>query len=375
MLTPRGSFRCTDCVGPTYSPAGECLDCNLPYVVFSGHRTCSPCTAGHGPSEDGTECISCVGAKCPEGVRCEAIADCDACLPGNVSMGDEQCYSCTAQGKAANADQTICISCGVGQAPLDDRTACKQCTGIEFSTFGISCDDCPLGYLPDGGHIICVDVNECETRVIDNITVGVENGGCDALAEAAGESCLNTVGAYRCGECPLGFHNEGSLDVNGRNNGSRCTLPPPPPPTPGRDAEEAGTGAGAQATVEPAVPMTLSIPRNADPQEVVDTLREDLAASLEVNLEEVSVEFTAGGASGRRQMRLADLTMASNRMSLTPEEPGDVTHRRRAQMVDLACIISIQTDTPTGGLEKLSECKIARNVPHRFVHGISILAN
>ena len=306
------------------------------------------------------------GHECPEGVRCEAFADCDACLPGNVSMGDEQCYSCTAQGKAANADQTICISCGVGQAPLDDRTACKQCTGIEFSTFGISCDDCPLGYLPDGGHIICVDVNECETRVIDNITVGVENGGCDALAEAAGESCLNTVGAYRCGECPLGFNNEGSLDVNGRNNGSRCTLPPPPPPTPGRDAEEAGTGAGAQATVEPAVPMTLSIPRNTDPQEVVDTLREDLAASLEVNLEEVSVEFTAGGASGRRQMRLADLTMASNRMSLTPEEPGDVTHRRRVQMVDLVCSISIQTDAPTGGLE----CKSARNVlwsPHLFV--------
>ena len=187
------------------------------------------------------------------------------------------------------------------------------------------------------------------------------------MATAAGASCLNTVGAYRCGEvivqqfsilylslrfdgidclflntsiqsfsllrsqCPLGFINDQRLDNDGRLNGSRCLLPPPPAPAPGQDMAAAGTGAGAQATVEPTIPMGLVVPRNADPEAIVATLRQDLAASLEIDVDECRVTYTVGGAAGRRQLAAA-------------------SHRRRAQMIDLACIISIDSDSPTGNM-------------------------
>ena len=48
------------------------------------------------------------GHECPDGRVCQDFADCNACLAGNVSLGNQPCAGCTDQGKAANVDQTIC---------------------------------------------------------------------------------------------------------------------------------------------------------------------------------------------------------------------------------------------------------------------------
>ena len=38
-------WECEACFGTTYSPAGTCLDCELPYVASTDHRQCSPVSA------------------------------------------------------------------------------------------------------------------------------------------------------------------------------------------------------------------------------------------------------------------------------------------------------------------------------------------
>ena len=67
--------------------------------------------------------------------------DCDECLTTHnmsyVSLGNEQCYPCDDQGKTANADKSMCIACQAGQQPTANRTGCEDCTGNEYSTFGI----------------------------------------------------------------------------------------------------------------------------------------------------------------------------------------------------------------------------------------------
>eukprot|EP01051_Picozoa_sp_SAG22_P000466 SAG22_NODE_13_length_33548_cov_57.167773_18_plen_2478_part_00 len=97
-------------------------------------------------------------------------------------------------------------------------------------TCNVTCTPCPLGFEPDPHNVVCIDINECELPIASvNTTEETvpSMGNCDTMATAAGPACLNTVGAYRCGECPIGFANIGFLDDNGRNNGSECHPDPP----------------------------------------------------------------------------------------------------------------------------------------------------
>ena len=251
---------CVACQGATFSSFGfECQDCVPPNVVVlnAGSRTqCSACRPGLGPSADGSECVECApsctvlagvgdscvptystigvcleclapstvnnartacnppfrcppGSSCPEGELCDEREECDTCAPGNTSLGFEPCRPCTGRGEAANPTKSMCITCTIGQQPRHDRTACEQCAGNEYSTYGVSCDACPLGFTPDEQNVVCNDMDECNRN----------NGGCDRLATVAGKSCTNTAGAYRCGDCPIGLKKEESFDLEGRMNG------------------------------------------------------------------------------------------------------------------------------------------------------------
>ena len=82
----------------------------------------------------------------------------------------------------------------------DSKNPCKnnnggcsklvRCKADPSMSTGVMCGECPTGYTSSDYGITCADVDEC----------AVNNGGCDARVE-----CINTVGGYKCGNCPDGF--------------------------------------------------------------------------------------------------------------------------------------------------------------------------
>ena len=243
---------------------------------------------------------SCPAWRAAAGLRCSKFADCEICPVGNVSLGNENCYPCGEPGKAANSDNSMCITCSSGQEPRADRTQCDDCSNTKYSTFGISCEPCALGFQPDDFRVTCVDVNEC----------AVANGGCDPLAVAGGESCVNNVGNYRCGECPLGFNTIDTLDDNGRTNGSSCLLP--------EMSETGGAGAGSQAQVQPAIRIGMEVTeayRNAHDATygegveaaLAQQLTDSIIASVDLGPDDFSVRL-----SGDRRHLQADSTLTDS---------------------------------------------------------------
>eukprot|EP01047_Picozoa_sp_COSAG01_P016494 COSAG01_NODE_846_length_13141_cov_4.222205_5_plen_2539_part_01 len=131
---------CNMCPPNYYSTFGLCQMCRLPNMVGADQTSCTPpfsCPAG-------TSCI--LGNKTGEtrahlvgkwdGSACVAVKQCTKCLVGRVSSGSRPCTACKDNGKVADKLQLSCESCNAGWQPNSDRSACAQCIGLEFSSFG-----------------------------------------------------------------------------------------------------------------------------------------------------------------------------------------------------------------------------------------------
>ena len=167
---------CEPCTASTYSTFGiECLDCAAPSAVNSGKTSCTPpyqCTAG---------------SSCPDGVDCSEQNDCEACAAGRASLGILPCVLCDEQGKVANVDQSVCVSCQPGSQPNALRASCEDCAGNTFSPYGIVCDDCLGGSAVNEGHTGCDDLSGPGVSISDPATAAEILGDSNVLPQTTME--------------------------------------------------------------------------------------------------------------------------------------------------------------------------------------------
>ena len=134
---------CEPCLGTLYSTFGVCQECLPPMYAHGGSNTAE---TGNTACSDPFRCTG--GTYCPSNTSaCASQVECLQCAAGQVSTGQDYgaptaCDACDEPGKVANSDQTLCMSCTMGQEPADDRSQCVPCVGLFTSSFGISCGAC-----------------------------------------------------------------------------------------------------------------------------------------------------------------------------------------------------------------------------------------
>ncbi|MFT7582533.1 MAG: hypothetical protein ACI9MR_004215, partial [Myxococcota bacterium] len=175
---------------------------------------------------------------------------CQACAADEIapSTGSETCTACDTPGFIANAEQTECIGCPLGQYRNDDG-ACRNCPANRYSdevgNAGFaSCKICPSGSDSEAGADSCTECpvgtanphfgQACQPCAADEITATTGSKTCTACdsgfeANAAGDTCVdidectdgsntcdtlatcvNDPGSFTC-VCPTGHYlNEGT---------------------------------------------------------------------------------------------------------------------------------------------------------------------
>jgi hypothetical protein len=191
----------------------------------------------------------------------------------------------------------VCVSGAAGTMPSKDQAwPCLPCEDFTFSTYGVSCQDCPSGFKSSEGRVICEDIDECR----------FQNGGCDVLATANGKSCQNTVGSFSCGMCPDGFELIVSLetvqfsshgDESSKAKVSWCKVVAP----------RLGDDADLVRSIKSVVSMTATIVLNdiSTEESIADAeawLRQVLANQLGCDESEIVIENLRIQSDRRRQL-------------------------------------------------------------------------
>eukprot|EP01047_Picozoa_sp_COSAG01_P013358 COSAG01_NODE_624_length_14732_cov_58.900772_2_plen_2421_part_00 len=190
--------QCSLCPAGTIAPAG------LRAIRHDQQSLCIPCPAGRRRTEQ------------------MQVDQCLPCLPGRFSTaGASLCSRCGA-GSVASGYSTAgsCTKCNPGKQPNANQTICTNCNEYSFSQFGVMCQPCPAGYVPDPAHTVCIDDDECATPTAND---------CDPIrlypplpppqpedVYIGGDPCINQPGSFSCAPCPLGFSSGAS--TNGSNH-------------------------------------------------------------------------------------------------------------------------------------------------------------
>ena len=177
--TGAANFTCAG-INPC-AAAGACDPLTICAYVSPNARNCSACPAGF----TGTGTTKCVDVnECLLGSPCSAHA---LCVNTNGSFA---CAGCDAgyarlNFSGANSAGRANFSC-VPVNPCASASACDPLTSCAYVGPGAcSCSACPPGF-GGSGLAGCSDINECTT-----------SAPCDPAV-----ACTNTVGGYRCGQCP-----------------------------------------------------------------------------------------------------------------------------------------------------------------------------
>ena len=181
-----GRTACDECAGTTYSSFGvECTSCEPPNIVNSARTSCLACPPGTGPNVNRTGCEACTGVfysqigvctECQAPFRitfdgatgapigCEKCAPgeepntgrtaCDECTGTTYSSFGVECTSCEPP-NIVNSARTSCLACPPGEEPNAARTACLPCTGTNFSSFGNECVECRAPQIVNSARSTC----------------------------------------------------------------------------------------------------------------------------------------------------------------------------------------------------------------------------
>ena len=149
------SSTCEGCAGDNeYSVSGKCMPCLNTTTPSKGKTACTGayrCDPGH-------ECRK---------AKCYSAEDCTRCEIGYTSADGGTCIQCgtPAASKIAspmirNADSSLCTQCVAGKGPNAARDGCDNCTGIDYSTFGV-CQPCSNGTFPADQNRKCDTPYQC----------------------------------------------------------------------------------------------------------------------------------------------------------------------------------------------------------------------
>ena len=148
--------------GPTEDGA-DCVKCSEGF--FSDVGVCSRCPAGRSPSADFSACVPCeLGLVSPTGAACERCPDgmepilpesigCVQCAPGKFANENGEmvkCESCEA-GRYAHSMASECQSCDDGMEPLPPQGGGERCVLCSPGRAGMDgiCDECQPYQAPD----------------------------------------------------------------------------------------------------------------------------------------------------------------------------------------------------------------------------------
>ena len=379
---------CNGCELGRFSSFGfSCEDCASPRVVQNVASQCNSCPAGHGPNHAVTGCVPCSGTNfstigvcqeclapnsvnedhtgcappfvCPPGSQCTtdcSINDCTRCPAGNVSLGREQCEPCDQLGKVANAGQSACESCGVGEAPDSTRTACDTCNAGMYSSFGIACVACvypQVVTVPDGTELrtgcgLC----SAGTGPSANMTACVP---CDGLNYSISGVCQPCV----AGTAP-------------REDRTGCDEL-------GQDSQLTSVAAVTDIldkaeNIQPAVSLPFvvdaAVLEDGSPAqaEFLEAAAVDMAAALGVPREEIQMLGIESDATGRRRLQDTDVTIqfvitsvnASAAVAGIKEQLADPTSALRTspslQGIPSTAAVLFSFSCPKGMLVTANDC-------------------
>ena len=288
----RARSACESCIGNKYFDdiLGECAQCSPGKMLdfeADGSEPCSPCPSGTAGG-NGT-CAECSSGRSPDA----SSVICQACEPNEVSFSGIRCVAC-APGTQPNEAVEDCPDCPPGQS------ICDSCDAGKYSTDGSSCEPCFVysnsereaamctcddGFSFDldvtGDYEVvtpCVDIDECAT------TNGTFDGDlCDPVA--IGDSCVNWPGGYNCTACPPGY------DGTGYPPG--CTMP---------EIDESLGQASSAAETTLAVTASADVLEEGSPAQeaFMSTVRQDLADSLGIPIEDIVITGVNAGGDRRR---------------------------------------------------------------------------
>jgi hypothetical protein len=127
---------------------------------------CEFCPPSQTPNMAQTGCINAFcsefimgepGSYCPLVDGCNSTQLCLPCWPGSVAIYGINCTDCVEAGKVADTRHAACTSCPAAKEPEPHRDYCQNCTGNNYSTFGVACEPCSTGRKSDEAHVRCLD--------------------------------------------------------------------------------------------------------------------------------------------------------------------------------------------------------------------------
>ena len=223
-----GAASCLSCANLTRqhnTQAGAPGSARVGKVSMNG-GDCIDCGVGKMPNADNTVCISCSVGEFSGGDECQS------CAPGAAPSNDQsRCDSCLVQGlNAYSPDGADCQTCDSGQEPLANLTACQTCTirGQQFvSSNGEPCVACVAGKEVDGELRMC---NPCQAGTFSAegaVCMQCEPGKQPNTGRSGCEFCppseyFDPV-IEQCARCDAGFQlNENCADPSTCDNCVAC---------------------------------------------------------------------------------------------------------------------------------------------------------
>ena len=149
---------CMPCERGRHSVVGRLCDAcsNGTVAAKSGSVTCTSCDQGKVSNSDNTGCEKCNQGEAPNIWG----NNCTACTSGRFSASGETCAECQAPFRivfdSATGAPIGCEKCTPGEEPNASRTACDECTGATYSSFGVECTDCEPPNIVNSARTSCL---------------------------------------------------------------------------------------------------------------------------------------------------------------------------------------------------------------------------